>query len=480
MNTTKLVILSSAITLSVFTSSSSVKSLPTLPCANTGLNSNNLVVCSATYLGSNTNDSGVAVEITPSDKVVIAANIPGNNFGKTPINLKAGSSTTLGGNGAVIMTDYTGKTVISVTRLGNNLYDLDVNRSLGQIAVVGDFGLAVLNPQGTQVLWSKTPTQLGNSSMSNTARVTVGNNGNIAVLSGNKVTIFKPDGNLIATNSQFSISGTVVNDITLHDASNSLIATGYTQKDGGSCTPVQVAFLRSYSYTGSIKWTNYDWSNSSDIYKIKKQCADTRGIRVTIGRDNKLYFAGESAGGNTIYSQNPRDLNNAPNVKFDQYNDPYNTSSNHITYYGKFDPATGIMSMGQFALSRLSTGAGNTIRPNAITADEKGNIYITGVSAAFSANRNSQSISSKFVGNYVGGDGFLLVVSPDFKTRKIWTTWTGTNTSTSLQTTLLGVAAGQNIAAIIGTSNGNMITVNPFQGTNPGGLNAFFSVFPGF
>jgi len=50
-------------------------------------------------------------------------------------------------------------------------------------------------------------------------------------------------------------------------------------------------------------------------------------IASPLGGDGKLYFAGESAGGNSIYRYDPKYLSvAAPNVKFDPYNHAYNTA----------------------------------------------------------------------------------------------------------------------------------------------------------
>ncbi|HEY9871959.1 MAG TPA: hypothetical protein V6D12_00890, partial [Candidatus Obscuribacterales bacterium] len=363
--------------------------------------------------------------------------------------------------------------------LGSAINDMDINRSNGRIAVVGSFGLAVLSSQGNQVVWSKNTNNGagGGSLSSNGRRVAVGKNGEVAALFNKQVTVYGTNGNQLG---QFTPSGSYIEDVTVDSATNSVIVTGFSQKNGGGCSQLQVAFIRGYSYTGALKWNNYDWSHSQ-AHSANRSCADTRGYRVAIGRDNMLYFAGESAGGNSIYRYNPRNLSqNAPNVAFDKYNTAYQTRANHISYYARLNPSTGEIQKGQFALSRLSNNDGNTIRTRAITADEKGNVYVSGISAAYIANRSNQSISSQRLATYSGGDGFLLVVPPDFNSRKIWTAWTGSNSSGGSISTIYGVSAANGVAAILASQTGNMITVNPIQRNNPGGRNAFFSVFPSF
>ncbi len=441
-------------------------------------------MCAASYLGSSSDDIGAAVAIAPDQTVVLGGTIAGNNFGLSPYNLQAGSSTSPGGNGVIIRTDRTGKNIQSVTRLGNTIDGIDVNQNDGTITAIGDFGLAQLNAQANSVSWSKNTTALapspGPGSQASTGRrIAVGKNGTLVTLFSGNVTVFDSGGNKIG---QFIPSGTYVEDVTVDSPSSTVIVTGFSQKDGGGCSQLQVAFIRGYDYQGNLKWTDYDWTHAT-AYSNGSSCADTRGDRVSIGKDGKLYFAGETAGGNNIYRYDPKNIAQAaPNVTYDAYNTTYNTSSSHLTYYARLDPATGTVEKGQYALARLSqdaSGLGNTIVPRAITADESGNVYIGGITAYTIPNRDpvNLSISGKPLGIYAGGDGFILVVSPDFSSRKIWTAWTGANTSTQ-PTTINGVAVAKGVAAIMATAKGNMITVNPVQSSNAGGTDAFYSVFP--
>ncbi len=443
-------------------------------CSSANTTATNLEVCSASYLGGQDDDNGTSVEIAPDQSVVLGGKIVDNNFGVTPINLQAGSSNSSGGNGVIIRMSPEGKKILSVTRLGDTVDDLDINRTTGEIAVVGDFGFAIISSDGTQVLWSQNLGSGGGATFSTGRRVAVGQDGAIAALFNKQVTVFDAARNQIG---KFTPAGKYIEDVAVDSDTQTVIVTGYTQKNGGKCSQLQVAFVRGYSYTGKIKWQDYDWT-SAQAYATNSSCADTRGVRVAIGKDNLLYFAGESAGGNTIYNYDSSDLSqNAPNVTFDKYNTPYNTKSNQITYYARLNPATGEILKGQFALARLSKDQGNTIRPKAITADEDGNVYIGGISGYNIANRNALSISGQPLGPYSGGDCFLLIVSPDFNTRKIWTSWTAQGSTTN-SGTIFGVTATAGTAAVVMTTPGQLVTQNPIQGELAGDNDAFYSVFP--
>ena len=424
----------------------------------------NLNVSTASYLGSDTDDFGTAVAISPDRTILFTGQIPHHNFGKTPVNLLGG------GDGVIIQTDRTGKKLLSLTRMGSIIDDIEVNSRTGKIAVVGDFGLALLGDAQT-LLWHQELGSGGSATMSNGRRVAMGTDGKIAALFNRKITLFDETGTAV---SEFPIPGKFVEDVAIHSPSQSIIITGYSQKDRGGCRQLQVAFIRSYDYQGNLNWTNYDWTHA-EAHGGNSSCADTRGNRLTLGLDGNLYFAGESAGGNTIFRYDPRDLSkDAPNVIFDPYNHPYNTASNHITYYARFDPVTGEIKAGQFNLARLSSGRGNTITPRAIAADERGNLYIGGQSAASFANRQESTISGQS-GAYAASDNFVLAVPSDFSTRTFMVSW---NKGCRGNNQVVGIATGYGITAMISDTAGcDMITVNPVQGKPQGGTEILYSVW---
>jgi hypothetical protein len=84
------------------------------------------------------------------------------------------------------------------------------------------------------------------------------------------------------------------------------------------------------------------------------------------GRDGFLYAAFESAGGNNIFRRSPLDLAvAASNVGGDMFQQVYNAGSAHVTYFARFDPATGAQVLGNHAVNRVWNGTvwySNTIR----------------------------------------------------------------------------------------------------------------------
>ncbi len=373
--------------------------------ANSGmLASNRLNSESATYLGTGLTDVVNAVEIAGNCSVVVAGKMGAIAGVAAPQPLVQGVASS---TGLLVEIIYEGREVRRQRNFGTVINDLASNAN-DDILIGSDAGLARMTADLQTVLWSKTA--LGSAD-----RVALGNDGTAAALFGKTLRVFDAQGNELSNR---TFGDALVNDVAI-DGSG-VYVTGLAQRDGGPCTQLQVAWVRSYTRAGVERWKAWDWTHAQAA-ATSSSCADTRGYRVAIGRDGGLYFAGESAGGNTIYRFQSTDLaQSAPNVSTDAYNNAYNTASNHITYFAKLDPANGQVLRGQILLARLDSTKGNTIRPRAITADEQGRVYVAGVSAYAIADRANLSFNGVTTTTYAGGDPFVLVLSPDLRTRLLW------------------------------------------------------------
>lgn len=437
--------------------------LPTLTCQGIGeppATSSELEPTASTYLGGLPADLVSAVDLAPDCAVVVGGQISGTDFGIRPTVLFGGTS------GAVLRLDSKGQRVLSLTRLGQVVNDLEVRRKGGQIAVAGDFGLALLSPDGKSALWSVTD-------QGPAGRVAVGNDGTVAALFGKTLSVYDSSGKAVGSR---SFGDSAVNDVAVDDLSQTVFVTGFAQRDGGPCSELQVAWVRAYDYSGQIlRWRAYDWTYA-EVAAASNSCADTRGIRVAMGRDGKLYFAGESAGGNTIYRYEAQSLAKpAANVKYDPFTDAYNTASNHITYYARFEPASGQQGAGQILLARLGTGKGNTIRPLALAADEAGRVYVGGVAACCIANRQAGGLklNGETLPDYSGGDAWVFVASPDLRSRLLWMVW-----NKGGKGEVRGLAAGGGIA-VMGAVVGQ-VPFHTWQAVQDAAAGGYLSVWPGW
>lgn len=340
----------------------------------------------------------------------------GGRFGSgVTANLRSiGTQTTASSTGVLLRVDHSGRQIAGL-RFGDVITDGQARPGSSDIVIASNVGLALVSGDLATTRWSET---------GNFRRVAIARDGTIAALggaNGKRLSVFAPSGALLFTR---DFGDALVEDVAIRSGASGadlrVMVTGMAQRDGGPCTQLQVAWIRAYNGANELAWRGYDWTHAQ-AHSQQSSCADTRGYRIEMGGDDQLYFAGESAGGNSIFRFQPSQLDaNAPNVATDQFNNPFNTASNHITYFARLDPLTGRIDAGSFVLARLSSGRGNTIRPRAITADAAGRVYVAGVSAASIQNRDALRLNGEELAAYSGGDAYFLVVSRDLRTRLQW------------------------------------------------------------
>lgn len=391
----------------------------------------------ASNLGGGAGDAANAVDVGADCRIVV-----GGRFSTVP-----GPAVTLapGGAGTVLRLDPTGRSVVGVTRVAGTVEDLEVRRSTGDIAVATDGGVLLLDAQAAAVRWRADGAA---------TRVAVGDAGTVAALGGTTVRVFGADG---AVRSTIRLAGRTVNDVAVDDRSGLVFVTGFSQR-GGPCRQVQIAYVHAYDRQGALRWKAYDFAADG----LAGQCADSRGDRVAMGRDGELYFAGETAGGNTVFARDGRDVTRAaPNVSTDKFNQASNTGPAHLTYLARLDVATGQVKAGSMLLARLDTKGdqGNTIKPGAITADERGNVYVGGVSAYQIADRGRLTMNGRTLKPYAGGDAWILVTTADLRRRLLWTVWCDGGKGE-----VRGVAAHAGVAAVAArVDKPPFYTVDPVQ-----------------
>jgi hypothetical protein len=116
-------------------------------------------------------------------------------------------------------------------------------------------------------------------------------------------------------------------------------------------------------------------------------------------------------------------------VEADTGYDAYSTASNmgrgiDQAYFARFDPATGEILKAQVLLCRQKPDGGgkpSQIQITGIHADTTGRTYLAGYCEAFIRQRDRQTVAGRPVGAYHKPEVFLLGVSPDFKSRSVWT-----------------------------------------------------------
>jgi hypothetical protein len=349
----------------------------------------------ATYLGGVGENRARAVGYAPDGNI-----LAGGNF--TSLQTAGATSKTLAGvnanaKGKLLQLAPDGKKVLAHMTLGNRIDTLQVNAKQNRVVIGGDFGVVVLDATTLQLIWQNPLTGLaaGDGSEGQQTRVAMNKSGRVGVLRAKTVTVFDSQG---AKETSTVINQDYVNDIAI---GNQVYVVGFSNRKNGK--PVQVPFLQALDPNNQLKekWHNWDYKPQT----LNNDMADGRLYRVIIGGDGKLAVLGESAGGNSLFRSNGKDVTAKCLTKKAEYSLPANATA------------------GQFTLGRLPNTKGNTVRAKdgSLAVDSSGNIYIGGISAYGIAERDSNKVAGQAVAPYAGSDMYLLTVSADLEERIRWT-----------------------------------------------------------
>lgn len=383
-------------------------------------------ISAASYLGGSGANDVRGTLILADGTIVLAANIsdatPGN---VTPVLLNGATATS---GGAIIRLSNNGQTVLSVTRVAGLIADMSKDAADNLYVACGYGGLLKLNPTADAVLWSKTFAKA-------VLRVDAGQTGYTAIMTApteayesftiTNVTIYIHD----AAGTELAAYGgpsQYNHDVCLDEATQTVVSIGtknfYTSSSGGSSLPVYVAACQARDFSGTLKYTMYDWigDNTSPrwLNRSENNMADVRSSRCMMGHDGKLYILFETFGGNHHLRYDPFDIMKpVPIVGGDQYFAMQNTGTETHIFIGKYDPADGRYLLGQNLTGRRTNGAGNTITGNSagLAIDNLSRVYIT------TATASGIPINYEYDAGAYSGGAALFILSPDFKVRDVVT-----------------------------------------------------------
>jgi len=332
-------------------------------------------VSSSSYLGDNSDVDVVYGTRIQSDGTIVLAGIATATFsGVTPILLNGASETS---GGIIVRLNKTGETVLSVTRVADSLFDLALDGNDNIYVAAGDHGAIKLTPEANQVLWV-------NDEVSNCRRIDASAAGISAALhkssEAGRVLVYDASGNQTGNASGLHMT----QDVAVSDEPAYAYSIGFANKHTG-VEPVQVPYLRAHTHQGVEVWKGYDWpgnyTNNGDKHQGSQ--ADTRGYRVTMGADGKLYAAYESHGGNSIIRYDPFDvMKDAQKAGGDKYHQSWGMNgAAAISHICRYEPQTGDILLYQTFVVRLtSNNRANTFRSDQgdIIADSQGRVYFAG------------------------------------------------------------------------------------------------------
>ncbi|MBD3420181.1 MAG: PKD domain-containing protein, partial [Chitinivibrionales bacterium] len=391
----------------------------------------------STWFGGSGSEDAIYGSAILSDGTIILAGIIGDKqvsgITETLLGGATGSSA-----GAVIRIAADGKSVLSVTRIADQVVDMavDGNENI-HCASMGD-GVIILDKNASSVVHAQTfdhPVH----------RVDAGPSGCYAILTCSStdfltqkiasvtIKVFNPSHQELGS---FGGNSHYTRDVCIHETSQTVISLGYKNysapTDNGKSYPVDVPAYQGMSYSGTRKYNGYNYA-SSELNDNGSNMADARGHRCTIGKDGNLYMVFEVDGGNHVFDNDPFDVMTDVEITGgDLYNQGYNVGTEPSLFYGRYNPSTGAYGMGQYFTTRLDNGRGNTIRiySGAIAADNDGTIYLAGKSAS------GLPMTFDPTGGYTGG-AYLVVVKSDFSQRLFSTRLSsgGTHTIALVQNT---------------------------------------------
>jgi len=384
--------------------------------------------------------------------------------------------------GMIVRLAPDGRSVRSAVRVADAVYDLDLDDDDRIHVAAGEAGYLRLDAAATAIEQSLAPGHVHRVDAAGDGRAVVlvpDDLGDPDNTPGNgTVHLIEADGS-----STVSFSGhRNTLDVALHAASDTIVLVGWRQAraDGN---PVQIAYLRGVGTDGATRWTGYDWGtdNGADdfINRPENNMADTRGYRVEVGRDGRVYAGFEAAGGNHIFRYDPFDVTaRVEIVGGDRYHEFFDSRAEHKTFFARYDPATGAYLSGQQLCGRLSSGRCNTVRMRrgAITADELGRVYLAGSAAA----GLPLTVTPAGTGEYTGG-GYVIAMSEDLTERLFVTRIDPGGESRGLDARVLTSDSVPNVVWAGRTSEegAETYTVEAVQGTFGGSFDGFFAVLNG-
>jgi hypothetical protein len=346
----------------------------------------------SSWIGGPGADRLTGAAVLPDGVVVVAGAVPGADPKLTPALKPTGRA----GDGLLMrLSASTGEALALVRQRGPT--SAMVGDDIGNLYVAGPAGCALLDAVG-QARWI-------NDLSAPEARIVPGPSRSAVLLTDKTVTIISTRGSSVKS---WKVEADVVTDVACDPAEQLVFVTGYdTRKDEAG--PVQVAFV--YAYDGNTKliWKAYGWS-AADL-KAQGLTGDTRGCRLAMGPNHKLYVAGEGKGPTTLWTRQSQDLAAKQALSDgDKFQNAADAGTIPVAFLVRLDALTGKSEAASALVSRLQGGAAGDVRPRALTVDEVGRVYVGGAAAG------DTPVSDGAPQGKVGGGGaFLMIFDDAFK-----------------------------------------------------------------
>lgn len=345
----------------------------------------------AGYIGSGGDDQIAGTVVAADGVIVIAGTLDGEPTFRPVRPQVAGE-----GRGFVARLTGDAKNIQAMVRLPDGVTDLALDAN-GGLLVTGPSGTRRLNPVTLRTEWQ---TPIGGRF----ARVAPGPDGQAVVLADRTVTVIRNGRSRAA----WRVTADAAYDVAFDPATELVFVTGYQNKLADD-EPLHVAYIYAFQLDGAREWSNYDWSGE-DLAE-RELAGDTRGYRLAMGGDGKLYMAGESTGQRDLFAHHPQSLKRRVQlVVTDEYQSSHTSDARQVAFVGRYEPRTGHMEVGTMLLSRGADDRGQTLRPRALAADSRGRVYLGGACAG------EPPISPRALGrHFKGGGAFYTIFDHNFR-----------------------------------------------------------------
>lgn len=459
-----------------------------------------LKLLTGTYLGDGATDVFLPVSIDlletgGGDAQVVVGGNGLFSFGLTPTTTLSATSQS-NGSVALFTLKASGQLApVAIVKIGGRVDQVSV-RSGGSVAVVGDFGAALLQLPTTAAAWqhSQPVTVVWHDAMAlvqrgdcglccdgrNRCRISISKASGNATSATTVVGIPVAGSSAIVTYSSSGVRlgehitkpGRFITDVEIIDSPQQPETVAYTffYNSNTGREPMVMPGLSATSF--DFKTVRYDlWAWSAHEYRSPGPCdgnvADSRAERIMFVDDQTgVLLIGRSDGGNGVYQCQTRNVTQKTAiVGYDGYTESFNMQAQAITYMGRLKPTTGQVIIGSYNLVRLPTSTrGNTLGTVDAGADSAGNIYLAQTAACCIQNMANLTVNGQPL-QPTGDAAALQVVSKDFGTRKLWHHFSLPGSANHTGSQAIGVAVGKSMTVFAATTSQLMAQANAFPRT---------------
>jgi hypothetical protein len=346
----------------------------------------------SSWIGGPGADRLTGAAVLPDGVVVVVGTVPGADPKLTPALKPTGRA----GDGLLMRLSASTGEALALVRQRGPLSAM-VGDDVGNLYVAGPSGCALLDAVG-QARWIN---DLGAPE----ARIVPGPSRSAILLTDKTITVLTKSG---STFKSWKVEADVVTDVACDPAEQLVFVTGYdTRKD--ETGPVQVAFVYAYDGNAKLVWKAYGWT-AADL-KAQGLTGDTRGCRLALGPNHKLYVAGEGKGPATLWTRQPQDLAAKQALSDgDKFQNAADAGTIPVAFLVRLDGLTGKSEAATALVSRLQGGAAGDVRPRALAVDEVGRVYVGGAAAG-----DTPVSDGAPQGKAGGGGAFLMIFDGAFK-----------------------------------------------------------------